>query len=177
MKKQKTYYVSRRNCMSLLALLIIFASAATLFLQHIRSGIFSQTIHADLLEGVAVLLLAAIVLFHGEEFFFRSAIPVWLWCLSEILLLLPLSSPRQKTGFLILYPCIAILYTALASGKLSKKSGIGGILACTALLAVIKGVAEASQMLPTLLMISGFVLLILSTACGEIGRTAEGSVP
>ena len=49
MKKQKTYYVSRRNCMSLLALLIIFASAATLFLQHIRSGIFSQTIHADLL--------------------------------------------------------------------------------------------------------------------------------
>ena len=162
MKKQKTYYVSRRNCMSLLALLIIFASAATLFLQHIRSGIFSQTIHADLLEGVAVLLLAAIVLFHGEEFFFRSAIPVWLWCLSEILLLLPLSSPRQKTGFLILYPCIAILYTALTSGKLSKKSGIGGILACTALLAVIKGVAEATQMLPTLLMSTGLVLLILS---------------
>ena len=162
MKKQKTYYVSRRNWMSLLALLIIFASAATLFLQHIRSGIFSQTIHADLLEGVAVLLLAAIVLFYGEKFFFRSAIPVWLWCFSEILLLLPLSSPRQKTGFLILYPCIAILYTALTSGKLSKKSGIGGILACTALLAVIKGVAEATQMLPTLLMSTGLVLLILS---------------
>lgn len=162
MKRQKTTYVSRQNWLTLLAVFLFFASAATLFLQHLRSGIFQQTMTTDFLDGGAVLLLSAIVLLHGEEFFFRSAIPVWFWCLTEILSLVPLSSARQKTGFLILYLCIAILYTALTSGKLSKKYGLGGIIACTALLTVIRGVPEGSQMLPTLLMLSGLVLLILS---------------
>ncbi len=162
MKKRKTFFVSRRNWITRLAIILFIACVITPFLPHFQSSNFRQTITTEILKGAAVLLLAAIVLFQGKEFFFRSAIPVCLWCLLEIFSLFPLSSARQKTGFFILYSCIAILYTALTSGRLSKKFGIGGIVACTALLAVIRGFPFITQMLPTHLMLAGLVFLVLS---------------
>ncbi|MBQ3372201.1 MAG: hypothetical protein IJG40_03580 [Oscillospiraceae bacterium] len=162
MKKQKTYFVSRRNWLTLLAVFLLLASAAALPFQHIKAGNFPDHTTITILSAGAVLLLSAIVLFHGEEFFFRTAIPVWLWCLLECLSVFPYSSVWQKSGFLLLYVCIAILYTALTSGKLGKKYGIGGILVCAALLVILRGVPAVYQMLPTLLMLAGLILLTLS---------------
>ena len=162
MKKQKTYFVSRRNWLTLLAVFLLLVSAAAFLFQHIKAGTFPDHTAITILSAGAVILLSAIVLFHGEEFFFRTAIPVWFWCLLECFSVFPYSSTRQKTGFLILYACIAILYTALTSGKLGKKYGIGGILVCAALLVILRGVPAAYQLLPTLLVLAGLVLLALS---------------
>ena len=162
MKKPKTFFVSRRNGLTLLAVFLLLASAAVLLFQHIIAGNYQDNTVIIFLSTGAVLLLSAIVLFHGEEFFYRTAIPVWIWCLMECLSVFPYSSTRQKSVYLILYACIAILYTALTSGKLGKKYGIGGILVCTALLVILRGVPVVYQMLPTLLLLAGLVLLTLS---------------
>ena len=153
MKKQKTFFVSRKNWLTVLALLVLLSSAVILLVQFGSAGTLSKNTGRLCLFVGSQLLLAGIVLFHGQEFFFRSVIPVWIWCLAEVLTIYPHSSTRQKAGFLILYACIAIVYTALTSGKLSKKYGFGGLFVCTALLIFFRRVPAMDQMLPTLLMI------------------------
>lgn len=162
MKKQKTFYVSRKNWLTILALLVLLSSAVLLLIQLESAGTLTGNIGKVLLFAGSQFLLAGIILFHGQEFFFRSAIPVWLWCLAEILTIYPQSSSRQKAGFLILYACIAILYTALTSGKLSKKYGFGGLFVCATLLVLFRRSPSVERMLPTLLMLCALILLCLS---------------
>ena len=162
MKKQKTFFVSRKNWLTVLALLVLFSSAVILLVQLGSARTLSKNAGRLCLFVGSQLLLAGIVLFHGQEFFFRSAIPVWIWCLAEVLTIYPHSSTRQKAGFLILYACIAIVFTALTSGKLSKKYGFGGLFVCTALLIFFRRVPAMDQMLPTLLMLCALILLCLS---------------
>lgn len=162
MKKQKTFFVNYKNWLTVLSLLVLFSSALILLLQFGRSGTHTKNMGSLCLFIGTQLLLAGIVLFHGQEFFFRSAIPVWFWCLAEISAIYPNSSARQKAGFLILYICIAIVYTALTSGKLSKKYGLGGLLVCTALLILFRRAPAIDQILPALLMLCSLVLLGLS---------------
>ena len=162
MKKQKTFYVSQSNPLTVFALFLFLASSVSLIILRSHSGSLRDDALKIFLQTASCLLLIAVVLFHGKEFFFRSAIPVFFWCLTEVLLLLPGFSFRQRTSCIILYACITIVYTAVTSGRISKKYGLGGIAVCAVLVTLLRGIPTLQKMLPTLLALMGMLLLCLS---------------
>lgn len=77
MKNRTHLYVSRRNPATWLLALCLVGSAVARFVLYsgVKGvGLWSQI----LLPAIAALMFAAIILFNGKEFFFKTALPVWL---------------------------------------------------------------------------------------------------
>ena len=83
MKKQKTFFVNYKNWLTVLSLLVLFSSALILLLQFGRSGTHTKNMGSLCLFIGTQLLLAGIVLFHGQEFFFHLEDKRFHSCLSD----------------------------------------------------------------------------------------------
>ena len=80
MKNRTHFYVSRKNVLTWLMALCMVASAVARIGNPGLKG-SGDTLHVwcqIILPIAAALLYAAIALVSGEEFFFKTAIPVWL---------------------------------------------------------------------------------------------------
>lgn len=77
MKKQTHFYVNKKSAFVWLMILFMLASAVSRIVicsMNGTEGIWSQVV----LPVAAVLLFAAISFFNGEQFFYKTAIPVWM---------------------------------------------------------------------------------------------------
>ncbi len=119
MEKRTHLYVSRKNvltwlmalCMvcSVVARIVIFGGKGT----ENTLGVWSQIV----LPAAAALLYVLIVLVSGKEFFYKTAIPVWMASIYSALWL-----ANVTDGVMLVLYCIALLffaalYTELTSGR------------------------------------------------------------
>lgn len=120
MEKRKAYYVSRKNVLTWLSVLLILCSAVVRLVLHCGKGTGSSsaTVYQILLPVIAAFLLVLIVLFQGKTHFYRTAIPVALYCISEIG---SVGAYGLWHRLLVWLACIvfAVYYWETVSGKVS----------------------------------------------------------
>ena len=162
MKKTKTFYVSRTDPAALLAILLLFCAAAALCVLSFRSGLLRDRPFRVLLLAAGELLTAAIVLFQGREFFYRTGTSVVFICLFEVLLAAPLSAGWRTAVLIVSYACVALLYRLIVSGELERRIFLPvlAVLAVPALL--VRGLPLRMDLLPQLFALCGILLLCLS---------------
>lgn len=119
MKKQTHFYVSRKSPLTwLMALCMICSAAIRITILGMKGIEASQNLWTQfLLPLTATLLYAAIAFWDGEEFFYKTAIPVWMmsayagiWAADNI------SSRMIVWLFWIALVFFAFLYTELTAG-------------------------------------------------------------
>ncbi len=119
MEKRIHLYVSRKNVLTwLMALCMICSAVARIALPGLKgSGDALYVCGQILLPVTAVLLYAAIAFFQGDEFFYKTAIPVWmmaiyggLWISSHV------EGTMMVWLFWIALIFCATLYTDITSG-------------------------------------------------------------
>ena len=101
--------------MTLLAVLLLFGAVCALFICSVQSGLLREHSFRVLLLAGAELLTVLIVLFRGQEFFYRTAVTVAFTCLFEVLLAAPLPAKARTAALIALYAGIALLYLLIAS--------------------------------------------------------------
>lgn len=120
MEKREFYYVSRKSVMTWISVVLMLCSAVARIVLYWGRGPVSGTVmwFQILLPVVASILFILIVLFGGERFFYKSAIPIWLFVLCFA---------QMATNFLpfkrfvllvwVLYATLAIFYTLVTAGR------------------------------------------------------------
>ncbi len=123
------------------------------------------------LPVVAVLLFAYIVLLHGKEQFYKSAIPVWMICIYYYFVFAGFDFGRWDTMILVLYAItllfIAVMYTQITSGKISHPWLLIPLLALplAAQLYLQREILlsrDYTALLPDILMIAGCILTVFA---------------
>jgi len=85
MEKRKAYYVSRKNVLTWLSVLLVLCSAVARPVLHCEKGTTGSAMALQiLLPCFAGILFALIVIFNHKERLYRTAIPVALLCISEM---------------------------------------------------------------------------------------------
>ncbi len=122
MEKRVNFYVSRKNVLTWLTALCLVGSAVTRIVIACLKGpgqsleVWSQIV----LPVAAPLLFALVLLLGGREFFYKTAIPVWL--LGLYYAIRPHAILGNNTFFLCMFiTCIIFfcsLYTAISSGRI-----------------------------------------------------------
>lgn len=117
------FYVSRKNVLTwLMAACMVVSALARILIPGVKGtgdnlSVWSQIV----LPIAATLLYAAIALFNGEEFFYTTAIPVWMMVLySGIWISANVSGKMMVWLFWIALFFFALLYTDITSGHRSK---------------------------------------------------------
>lgn len=122
MERKTRFYVSRRNALTWLMALCLVGSAVARIVFACMKGpgesleVWSQIV----LPVAATFLYVLILLISGKEFFYKSAIPVWM--IAIYYAVRPHAIVGGNTFTLVLY-CICLLffcllYTAITCGKL-----------------------------------------------------------
>ena len=123
MKNRTNYYVSRKNLLTWLMALCMVCSAVTRIVFVGMKGTDStlQMWSQIVLPIAAALLFALIVTVSGKEYFYKSAIPVWMICIYYYFLLSGFEFGSFHTMIVTLYAIallfIAVLYTQITCGK------------------------------------------------------------
>ncbi len=119
MERNTRFYVSIKNVMTWLMALCMVCSAVARFLFVGAEGadVWSQIV----LPVVAAILYALIALLGGKEQFYKTAIPVWLYCIYYALLFWKIDFEKfdMMIGglYIIVLLFIAVMYTQITSGK------------------------------------------------------------
>lgn len=175
MELKKAYYVSRKNVLTWLSVLLILCSAVVRLMLHGEKGTVSSIpvafqIWLSVLAGICYIW---IVLLHGKERIYRTAIPVALFCLGEAV---GIGSGSLWYHLLLWLVCavIALAYTQVISGRVSSSSDrLMIILMLLAVLVVRLGVAHSAIRangitariradIPVMAGITGLICLLLS---------------
>ena len=119
MDRKVNYFVSRKNVLTWLMVLCMVGSAVTrlVFSGVEGAGVWSQIV----LPVAAVLLYALSVLLNGNEYFYKSAIPVWMYAIYYCFVFTAIDFDNWDTMLGVLYVIamlfIAVLYTQITCGK------------------------------------------------------------
>lgn len=119
MENKTHFYVSWKNALTwLVALCMVCSAVARVLLIGVKGAdVWSQIF----LPIAAVLLYATICLLNGKESFYKTAIPVWMFCIYYIFLFFGYDFGsfdtliRSLFGIALLF--VAVLYTQISSGK------------------------------------------------------------
>ncbi len=119
MKKRTNFYVSIKDVMTWLIALCMVGSAVTRILfREEGADTWSQIV----LPMVATVWFVWILLLNGKERFYKTALPVWLYCAYFAILFwqFRFTSWDVMIGvlYLVLTFFVAVTYTRIASGKL-----------------------------------------------------------
>ncbi len=162
MKNRKTFYVNIRDWPTIIAVTLILGAILTLVISSYLTGSYREyALRIFLLSG-AEFLTVLIVLLQGRELFYRTAVPVAIAFLLEILLVSPYLTKSQDLILIVLYACIAVVYTLMVAGKLRKKIWLPFLTVSALLIVYIEGLPTQLQALPSLLALSGYLVLCLS---------------
>lgn len=162
MKFPKTLYVSRKNVLTVLSVILIFFAVAALFFTATRSGIWREHPCIVVFLALAQLLAATVVLLQGEELFYRTAVPVAFACLFEVLLSAPSISKLRAAALIILYACVALVYALLVSGKIGKNKGIPFLVLAGLAAVLVQGWPPRMQVLPQVSALAALIVLCLA---------------
>ena len=119
MERKINYFVSRKNALTWLMVLCMVGSAVTrlVFSGIEGAGVWSQIV----LPVAAVLLYALSVTLNGKEYFYKSAIPVWMYAIYYCFVFTAFNFGSWDTLLSVLYVVamlfIAVLYTQITCGK------------------------------------------------------------
>lgn len=118
------YFVSRKNPLTwisalLLLAAIVFRIAAVTFWKG--EGVGSETMwFAVILPSFALLVFVLQILICGDRTFYKTAIPVWIMCLSTAIYY-TFTAKEQRTAMILLvwlmFVAFAIAYTAITAGR------------------------------------------------------------
>ena len=173
MKNRTNYYVSRKNPLTLLMALCMICSAVARIVFVGMKGTDStlQMWSQIVLPIAAALLFAYIVLLHGKEQYYKSALPVWLICIYYYFVFAGFHFGRWNTMILALYAIVllfvAIMYTQITSGKFSHPWLLIPLLGLplAAQLYLQRAILLSSDyifLLPDMLMIGGCVFTVFA---------------
>ena len=119
MEKRTNYYVSAKNPLIwLMALCMVCSAVARILFVDVKGvDTWSQIV----LPIAAALLFALICLLSGKEFFYKTAIPVWMIAIYECVLFWKYDFQAYDTMlgmlYIIIFLFLAILYTQVTAGK------------------------------------------------------------
>ena len=126
MKNRTNYFVSNKNVLTWLMALCMAGSAVAriVFVGMMKGPDVTVSMWSQIvLPIVACLLFALIVLINGKEFFFKSAIPVWMICIYYVFVFAGVGFKAYHNMIVALYGIamlfIAVLYTQVSSGKVA----------------------------------------------------------
>lgn len=123
MKNRIHFYVSRKNLLTwLMALCMVASAVARIVIPGVKGSGNSLYVWSQIILPIgAALLFALIALLSGEEFFYKTAIPVWLMVLyAAIWIRSNISSGLLVWLFWIALFFVAFLYTQITSGILGR---------------------------------------------------------
>ena len=123
MEKRKHYYVSRNNVLTwLMALCMVASAVARIAFPGLKgSGDALYVWSQILLPITATTLYALIALFSGEEFFYKTAIPVWMMVIySGLWISANVTSRMMVWLFWIALIFFALMYTDITAGHRPK---------------------------------------------------------
>lgn len=128
MKEKVSYFVSRKNIFTWLAVLAFFASAVVRIvyavMQHVTPHVWLVT-----LPVLSALLFIAIVLINGEELLYRTAVPFNMGVLYFIIRAgMTNYTLRIKLLYMFCYAVIGIFYAEILSGKFGRRILMGTVL-------------------------------------------------
>ena len=176
MERKTSYFVSRKNVLTwLMALCMVCSAVARIFVGVKGTDTWSQIV----LPIAAALLYAVIVVLTGKEFFYKTAIPVWMICIYYYFYFGQYSFGSLHYMILGLYAIallfVAVLYTQITCGKVALPwlliplllfpIGAQMYLQRTALLS-----GNWLPLLPDILMIAGCVLTVFALRIHPIGE-------
>ena len=182
MNKQMHFYVSRKNRLTwLMALCMVTSAAARVVIFGMKGTEGSMNVWVQIvLPVVSTLLYAAIALFDGEEFFYRTAIPVWmfagysaLWVLSNV------PSRLIVWLFWISLAFFAFLYTEITSGYRYRAiwmllpvilAPLATILYCNRSLLLQRNWVKLLPLLPDILVLAGCSVLVFAIRLHPAGE-------
>jgi len=123
MKTSTHLYVSRKNVLTwLMALCMVASAVARIAFPGLKGSGDSLNVWSQIILPIAATTLyALIVLFSGEEFFFKTAIPVWMMVIYSGLWISANVSGRMMVWlFWIALIFFATLYTEITAGHRPK---------------------------------------------------------
>lgn len=136
MEKRVSYFVSRKNVFTWLAVLCLAASCVT-------RGIYARLAGPEpafwltVLPIVACILFIFTVLVNGEELLFRTAVPVFMIVIYFIIKTCGgVYTVRIKFLYAVVCVAVAIFYTEVVSGKMGHRLFLGIILLCASVLEI-----------------------------------------
>ena len=165
MKTRTAYYVSRKNVLTWLMVLCMVCSAvARIFYADLEGvGTWSQIV----LPIVAVLLFALITVLNGKEYFYKTAIPVWMICIYYFFVFSDLKFGRFDTMitglyfFLVLF--IGVMYTQITNGRISHVWTLIPLLAAPLSAQLyLRQYRNYIDLLPDIFMAVGLILTVMA---------------
>ena len=120
MEKRKAYYVSPKNWLTILSLILIFCAAMARFVLH-KEGEAALFVSQILLPFLAEILFILAVLFFGKKHFYRTSLPVFLFCLAEMIAIARYPSVFQRLLLWLVTLFFAILYCQTITGVIHRK--------------------------------------------------------
>ena len=174
MKNRTNYFVSPKNVLTWLMALCMLGSAVTriVFVGIMKGPEITVPVWSQIVLPVAAcVLFALIVLLNGKEFFFKSAMPVWLICIYYCFVFAGVPFKNYTTMLTVLYAIamlfIAVLYTQITSGKVSAPWLLVPLLGfpLAAQLYLQKSILTSQDytvLLPDILMIAGLIFTVFA---------------
>ena len=181
MEKSKSYYVSRKNVLTWLSVLLILCSAVVRLMLHCEKGTaFSTSVAFQIwLPVFAGILFVWNVLINGKERIYRTAIPVALFCIGEAF--------RIGSGMIwyrlllwIVLAVIVITYNQMISGRISGTADRPMVILMLLAIVVVRlGLAHVRgggilphlrADVPVLSAIAGLICLLLSLHLHNDGK-------
>lgn len=120
MEKRKAYYVSRKNWLTILSLVLIFCAALARFVLQKESE-DTPFVSQILLPVLAEILFILTVLLSGKNHFYRTAVPVLLYCIAEMIVIGSYPSVFQRLLLWLVTIFFAILYYQTVTGLIHRR--------------------------------------------------------
>ncbi len=172
MKKRTHFYVSPKNGLTwLVALCMVCSAVARVFVVGAKGAdVWSQIV----LPIAAVLLYALICLLAGKEQFYKTAIPVWMFCIYYGFVFMGLDYGRYDTLigslFVVCLLFLAVLYTQITCGKVPATIlilpialfPIGVLLYLNRAVVLCGNWSGLTHMLPDMLFSLGLILVVFA---------------
>ena len=180
MKNRVHYYVSRKNALTwLMALCLVCSAVARIALACLKGSGDTQYVWSQIILPVAATLLyVAIALINGEELFYKTAIPVWMYAIYSGLWISANVEGRLMVWlFWIALIFFATLYTDITSGHRSIFLLI--LVLLTPLVVILyyhrdallaARWAEIASVVPDLLVLLGCILLVFAIRMHPVGE-------
>ncbi len=184
MEKNTRFYVSRKNPLIWLMTLCMVCSAVARIVfvgmkgPDVTLEVWSQIV----LPVAAALLYALIALFSGKEFFYKTAIPVWMICIYYFLQFRAIDFGSFDLMIDCLYAVlmlfVGILYTQITCGKVPMAwlllpllaLPLGAQLYLNRALLLSRSVDAMLPLLPDALMIFGCLITVFAMRIHPVGE-------
>ncbi len=171
MDKRIHFYVSRKSVLTwLMALCMVCSAVARIVISGMKGTGSSLQVWSQIILPVAAsLLYVLIALINGKERFYKTAIPIWMYCLYFYFVFRDYGFDRLgNTLYIISLLFVAVLYTQFTSGKkkvtlllfplLAIPSGALLYLNREALLS--RNYTQLMPLVPDLMMLAGFLFMV-----------------